>query len=414
MKKFILILLIITAVFAASACSQHNSTEENGLRNDVASSPLTTKNLNDLRSVISVAVSAETPGAPYGGNDVSGESWGYALVAGDCVFVKEGYYKFSDVVESRFANAGLNLGERGERDLFFARGERSVYGVFRAKKGTYYAVSIDYDDPVLRYSYMDTAGLDEADGVFVGGEGSDECRLILFGRTLIAYSYKNMVELARREIPAGESVEDFAFYQKGNSAVFAAENSVKIYTYEPSAREFFAISADIQLDSGDIPAVFDGVYFFKADRYAVLSGGEVPPETLEKYPAYLSLKENPKEEWMGYAVYVSGGAATLEKGSETLATFTAETLAENLPEVKRMLEKRKAESGKAEIISARFLYGKLFIIWEKQPETPFIGLRSVNDGIPQTVVCYDLESGAYSFAGMIDFTWFNIYKIVKL
>ncbi|MBQ7164554.1 MAG: hypothetical protein IJR61_04425, partial [Clostridia bacterium] len=181
-----------------------------------------------------------------------------------------------------------------------------------------------------------------------------------------------------------------------------------------SAREFFAISADIQLDSGDIPAVFDGVYFFKADRYAVLSGGEVPPETLEKYPAYLSLKENPKEEWMGYAVSVSGGAATLEKGNETLATFTAETLAENLPEVKRMLEKRKAESGKAEIISARFLYGKLFIIWEKQPETPFIGLRSVNDGIPQTVVCYDLESGAYSFAGMIDFTWFNIYKIVKL
>lgn len=400
MKKILIIFsILIIFVFSTFACSSPNGAEpgiENG--NDVASSPVTESNLNDLRTV-------------------AGRGWGYALVAGDCVFTEEGYYKFSDILEYRLYRDGVTLGKPDERDVFFARGEKSVYGVYRAKKGDYYAFSADYADPRVRYAKIEVTGVSDMEEAFMG-QGGDETKLFIIGSKLYAYDFGKMITLAETDVNA-EEFSDFGFYQKGSSAVAVNASPVKIYVYDGDAQAFSTVTAGegFSLPDGCVPAEIDGTYFFGKEegQYISLTGGEVSADTVEKYADYIAASDKAVSSQGEFTVGVENGEAVLKENGETVAEFTGGIIANNVPEVAAMEDRRKGEEGALSVVSAEFLYGKLFLVIEKEPVSKFVGLRNLNEGIPQTVVSYELDgSGRFSFCGMIDFTWFSIYKIVKL
>ncbi len=397
MKKRIIILIFVFALLAFSACAKGGTYDEGNGFNNVADSPITTENLNDIRSVV-------------------GKNWGYALVAGSSIFNEDGYYKFKDVLEYNFAQAGIALGADDQREVFFARGEDGVYGVYRARisggKGYYYLFNSDYKAN-LSYSYM---GAYDSGEVSVGTGGDMTAKMLLLGDKLfvVDYTQKNIVKSK-----SFDGAIDFSYFQKGSTAVSFAGGKTQLTTYIAQESTFKTVEVDRDLSLSDSPELIGEYYIFGGDAPVVVNindgqtAGSDADAAMEEYQNIMQAKEQGLVYEGNISAKVSGGNAVITVNGSASTVTQSEICA--VKEIAAAIDLRASQGQNLspQITSVKISGGEVFIIVEKQPEG-LIGIRDINDGIPQMVVKYDPEDGALTFVGMVDFTGYNVYRIVKI
>ena len=397
MRRILIFLLAFALSFSLGCASAKGGNYAPGYE-QITGAEITDEGLNDLR-------------------DVVGGGWGYALVARDCIFNEFGYYKFSDVLEHNLKQMGVALGEEWERELFYARGEACVYGVYRTNSGkscSYYAFSGDYETAEVNLKWLGNYPAEEA---FIGYEGTDGCRLMLIGKALIAYDFISMCVLDEESIPFEFEYpnEDFSYYQKGNAAAFfnTQSNATLVYTYEISVGlSCVAVLADKCYDDS-YPMVISNYYLFNEDVAVCLTGDYVEADAEKAKNSYISYYLASLEETVTDGTYIAtieDGNAVIDKLGFDIITLSVQQIVNGCFEVKSAVEKRGTLP---QITAVKLVNGEIFIILEKTPNL-LEGIRDVNDGIPQMVVRYDYSSGKMRFCGMVDFTVYSVYRIVKL
>ena len=355
---------------------------------------ITNTGLNDLRGVV-------------------GSDWGYMIVSGDAVFTSKGYYKYQNVVQRYLSGIGVSVdSERAE--IYFARGEDSAYGIFLASVdgqiGRYYAFSINYRAMSVKTAEFGKMPLANVE---VGSGGNNSCRLILMGNKVYAYSFSEMAVLADCMVE-GKTVEDFSFFQKGNCFVAFTEDESYVYTYNADEGEFTTVKLSGNFSNAEYPLATSNAYFFSGEEgeYVSFTGGTVSQMWIDVYEENVYLLESGDIEAYGYTAYLNGDEVVVEYRDETHVITEEDILA--VPQIQAIVQKRGQDNAPhVTSIKMNLQSGEIFIIVSNEPET-FVGLRKVNDGVPQTALRYDFSSDTLTFCGLVDFTWYNVYLMIKL
>jgi len=397
MKRILFLIIISILSIALCSCAKASGGDYAPGYDGIVNSELTTENLNNLRGVV-------------------GYNWGYAFVAGDCIFNEDGYYKFEDVLEYTLSQDGVRLGEESQRAVYFARGENSVYGVYRTSfvggEGTFYSFSASYSNPKVKYSYLGKFGYEDA---FVGQEGEEDCRYILIGNALIVYDFTSMTMLKEQNVGAN-LLYDFTYFQKGNtSIIFDKEGFTNIYTFNKDRMTFTKVFVEGDLSSASNPTIIDGVYVFGGTERTFVSLNETQFDKAiidEKYTNWIAEKTSATVTDGNYSIVNNKDTAIVTVlQTEQSVTLTVNQMVGEVSELKACVEKR--DNTLPEIVSVKIIDGEIYIILEKEPDT-FAGFRDVNDGIPPIIIRYDFALETFEFCGLVDFTGYNVYRIIKL
>lgn len=397
MKKLINLFLTAVLCFCLTACASGKGSAGNF--DGIVQSDITVSGLNNLRQVVPT-------------------SWDYALVAGDCIFTDEGYYRFEDVLEYNLGvKYGVVLGEEEERAVFFARGESGVYGVYRTEykngNGRFYAFSADYDDPTVSFTQL---GLYPCEEAFVGQGREGDIGFILLDDQLVAFNFDTMQRMATAEIGDADAW-DFEYFQRGNTSVVFKDGLTLLYTYDESLNAFGKTVEEGDYSLSENPAVIDGFYVFGGESTVLVKVGVISEEpdayeaALEKYNALQEQNRNGRVEDGTYEAVLENGAVTVREvatGEEKTVTLQD---ALSVSEVAGCVTARDGLT--PEITSVKLSGGEIFIVLEREPDV-FAGLRDVNDGIPQIVLRLSFNDGSLAFCGLVDFTGYNVFRIVKL
>lgn len=398
-NKFIILIFSFIVALMFCSCSGDRPNDSQGSIDDIANAELTTTGLNDLRSVV-------------------GNNWGYAFVAGDKIFNENGYYQFDDVLEYNLNVRGYSIGAESERECVFARGETSVYGIYRATYsngvGSYYLFIADYENPQVR---IRSIGNFSSDQVYVGSGGEETLRLAMIGDSLLAINYQSLTLLNTIEV---DGVEDFNYFQQGNCAVAFDEDKTTVYYYTDSGFESVEVSQN--LVECENPTVISNTYIFGGEQPVFVGLGRMltdaeKTQLATDYAVYLQNKGKKDVENEQYSLYINttlSACVIVDKESGDSVTVSVVDIIEKVPQISAAAEKRELDENDSPYISAvKIVNGELFIIIEKEPKM-FVGIRDVNDGVPPMIVKYDYPTNTLTFCGMIDFTGHSVYRIVKL
>ena len=161
----------------------------------------------------------------------------------------------------------------------------------------------------------------------------------------------------------------------------------------------------------EYPLIIDGVYFFGSSlgEYISLTGQAVNAETVEKYVRCVEALRSGGAAASGYLVKVSDSGVTVEYEGES--KFISKETVFAVPEVKAAFSAR--EEGLERKIGAVISCGEIFITVKGEPDI-FVGLRTVNDGVPPIALKYDFSLETLKFSGMADFTWYGVHSVTAV
>lgn len=391
------ILIICLSAFSVifSACGVPTPDDDNDKSNDIPSQAITTTGLNDLREVVA-------------------DRWDYAVVAGDCLFTDEGYYKFTNILEYYLNSRGYNLGPSSVREIWFLRGEESVYGVYLLDYKSsyeYVAFTCDYKTGKLDTVYFTASGKDVKVGVF--------------SKKKMSFTVENTAYFVSF---ANHTLESISAEGAFNNLTFADENVTADILPDGTAELYMMSLTEekpvITRVIGNLSGYTNTVCLLH--NYVIFYGGDLEPLYIslydkegesEKTAQELSLnkevekvfKETAAEETHDYTAEVTSNKLTLKNNTGDTKEYSVSDLIEAVPELEIITEKRKLTP---EFRSVIYSGEEVFVTLEKKPEKSFSGILRVNEGIPQVVIKCDYESETFTFAALVDFTGYNVFRVI--